>query len=330
MLTRPADLSDLEVVEALRTGWLMEPAGVEYSAVGFGSHHWRVADGVGRRWFLSIDDLVERRRLTDDLPSDAYDRLRAALLTARALEDSGAAFVVAPVMTTDGDVVQRIRDRYVAALYPWVDGRLREFGETFTNAERDAVLRMIGVLHGSTAAISEVAQVEDFVLPQRDEIVAALDEMGTPWDTGPYGQRTRSWLAEHASRIEQLLAEHEQLADQARQRPDRMVLTHGEPHPGNLIDAPGGWMLVDWDTALLAPPERDLWHLQGTAPSSFDAYISTTGRAVLPPMFDFYRLSWELDDVASFVVRFRRAHGDTADARAEWANMEHRSLWGDE
>ncbi len=35
-----------------------------------------------------------------------------------------------------------------------------------------------------------------------------------------------------------------------------MVLTHGEPHPGNTLMTNGGWVVVDWDTTLIA--ERDL------------------------------------------------------------------------
>ena len=32
----------------------------------------------------------------------------------------------------------------------------------------------------------------------------------------------------------------------------RMVLTHGEPHPGNTMRTVDGWRLIDWDTALVA------------------------------------------------------------------------------
>ena len=35
-----------------------------------------------------------------------------------------------------------------------------------------------------------------------------------------------------------------------------VVVTHGEPHVGNAIRTEAGWMLVDWDTTLLAPPEN--------------------------------------------------------------------------
>ncbi len=132
----------------------------------------------------------------------------------------------------------------------------------------------------------------------------------------------RSWFEVRANRIEHMLEEHDRLAEQARQRPDRMVLTHGEPHPGNLIETTDGWLLVDWDTALVAPPERDLWHLQGAEPSIFGAYTSVAHHDVLPTMLDLYRTAWELDDIASLAARFHRAHDDTEDARHEWANMQ--------
>ena len=41
----------------------------------------------------------------------------------------------------------------------------------------------------------------------------------------------------------------------------RLVITHGEPHPGNLIRTGNGLAMVDWDTVALAPRERDLWML---------------------------------------------------------------------
>ena len=321
MLTRPDDLSDLDVTEALRAGWDLEPVTVEYAAVGFGSHHWHVADDAGRRWFFSIDDLDTRRRSADDSRDDAYEWLHAALVSASAVRESGASFIVAPVRATDADVVRRIRDRYAAALYPFVDARSRGFDDTFSAAEREEVLRLIAQLHTSSAAAIGIAHVEDFVLSQRDEISRALDETGTRWDTGPYGELARSWFVAQGRRIEQLLREHDRQADRARQQPDRMVLTHGEPHPGNLMQTPDGWMLVDWDTALIAPPERDLWSIAELG--AFDAYTNITSSVVSPAMLDLYRLAWELGDVASFAARFRRAHGDTADARAEWANIEH-------
>ena len=37
------------------------------------------------------------------------------------------------------------------------------------------------------------------------------------------------------------------------------VVTHGEPHPVNVMQTDAGRVLIDWDTVAIAPPERDLW-----------------------------------------------------------------------
>jgi spectinomycin phosphotransferase/16S rRNA (guanine(1405)-N(7))-methyltransferase len=104
-----------------------------------------------------------------------------------------------------------------------------------------------------------------------------------------------------------------------------MMLTHGEPHPGNFIQVGPQPLLVDWDTTLIAPPERDLWLLDPGDGSFTDAYHRATGREILPPMLDLYRLTWELSDIVGCVTRFTAEHGDTVTDRAEWEIL-NRSL----
>jgi spectinomycin phosphotransferase len=94
-----------------------------------------------------------------------------------------------------------------------------------------------------------------------------------------------------------------------------MVLTHGEPHPGNLLRAGGRWLLIDWETALVAPPERDLWPGNG---SFRDAYVRRGGRDVRPEVIELYRLRWRLSEIALYTALFRGEHGDTEDERLSW------------
>ncbi len=55
----------------------------------------------------------------------------------------------------------------------------------------------------------------------------------------------------------------EELRSQAE--PSPWAVCHGDPHLGNLIVVPGSEevTLVDWDDAVLAPPERDLMFVLG-------------------------------------------------------------------
>ncbi len=316
MLTRP-ELADRTLVAALREGWGIV-LDVEYLPVGFGSHHWRGVDAPGRRWFVTVDDLAAKARDAEDSLAAVQARLRAALGTARAVADTGAGYVLAPLPRAGGEVLARIGERYAAAVYPYVDGVSPGWGGELAAADRRAVLKMIAGLHATPENVRRGAGVEDFLLPRRDALHQALGELGRPWAGGPYGERARALLADHAHTIERLLAHFDDLVAEARREPERMVLTHGEPHPGNLLRADAGWLLIDWDTALVAPPERDLWHLDPGDGSVLDAYARETGRPVRSAMVELYRLGWRLTEIALYTATFRGDHRDTEDTRLSW------------
>ena len=119
---------------------------LEYLTIGFGSHHWRAVDTDDRPWFVTVDDVVAKRRARDEDATTVFERLRAALTTANDLRDSGADFVVAPLPGRTGTVVQRISARFALALYPFLDG-VTANGEYGSAVDRHAVLEMVTTIH---------------------------------------------------------------------------------------------------------------------------------------------------------------------------------------
>ncbi len=323
MRTRPEDLPDAVLLGALAESWDLDIASLEYLAVGFGSHHWCATDTGDRRWFVTADDLDAKRNATDELPETTFERLRAALATAHAVSDAGAAFVVSPIPTCDGAVVRQISTRFALALYPFVDGRSLASGYE-SDSDRLAVLDLIVNLHASPAVLTRDTLVDDFAVACRDELMRALGDAAGRCDQGPFSERARILLSRHASEVLRLLARYDQLADEARgEGADRLVLTHGEPHFANVIFTSAGPVLIDWDTTMIAPPERDLWMLESGDGKVVDTYTKVTGRHVLPPMLDLYRLRWDLTEVALYTALFRQAHADDADARQSWEDLNH-------
>jgi spectinomycin phosphotransferase/16S rRNA (guanine(1405)-N(7))-methyltransferase len=94
-----------------------------------------------------------------------------------------------------------------------------------------------------------------------------------------------------------------------------VVVTHGEIHPGNVMVTSKGWVIVDWDTVLIAPPERDLWRLAQGGRSVLRAYADATGTAPNEWLVDLYGIRWDLAEIASFAADFRKPHEDTEDSR---------------
>ena len=320
MRTPPDALSGDALVSALARGWQVTVASMVYRPVGFGSHHWEIIDAEGTRWFVTADELQTKRHSLREPLNAAFDRLRAPLAAARNLRDYGHTFVVAPVPTLDGEPLARANDRFAVALYPFVAGESFPWGEFSAPGHRRAVLDLIIAVHTAPSTARRHAMTDDFMVPHRDELEAALDPAADIGDCGPYARATSALLAENAAPIRRQLARYDKIVMASRAQPSRTVLTHGEPHPGNTMLTSEGWRLIDWDTALLAPPERDLWiPLRDPGDGSIlGAYAEATGVRPLPSMLELYRMRWNLADIAIDVSRFRKHHVGSLDDDKSW------------
>ncbi len=250
----PEELETSALIAVLADDWGLDVEAVDYAAVGGGSYHWLVKDLEGTRSFVTADDLDQKPWLGKTRES-AFDGLRRAFDTAVALRDSGVGFVVAPIPTSQGETVRRIGPRHTIALFPFVDGEPGTFG-TYETAERAALLAMLADLHEATPLAASVARRIDLALPGREKLEAALQAMNQTWSGGPLSEPARRTLAPHASDVAELLALLDRLSADVATRGTDWVITHGEPHGGNVIRAGESYVLVDWDTVALAPRTR--------------------------------------------------------------------------
>jgi len=307
-------------VMCLAGGWGLDVASVRYAPVGFGSHHWDVRDAAGERYFVTVDDLDVKGWLGDDRDS-AFAGLQVAFDAAVALHRDGRlSFVVAPIPAIGGETVLRLEPRYGVALFPFVDvsgGSVMEH----TPGERAHVVRLLADLHAATPVAAGIARRRHLDLPHRRRLEAALDDPDRPWTGGPLSEPVRDLLAGHAPALRQRLLTFDRLAAELAVAERDVVITHGEPHGGNLPRAGDQLVLVDWDTVGLAPPERDLW-MVGDDAEALALYAEITGRQVDPRAIELYRLRWALDDISSFTNQLRSPHARTADAEKAWKGLQ--------
>jgi spectinomycin phosphotransferase/16S rRNA (guanine(1405)-N(7))-methyltransferase len=323
MFTRPDGLADETIAAVLGARWGFEPINLVYQAVGFGSHHWLAIGQEGEARFLTVDDLRKSAPSTPDGTTDgAFARLARSYRTARDLADAGLDFVVAPLASDDGDVLARVDARYSMVVHPYLEGsRAGEYGEFRSSADRDAVLECVVALHAAPPATAPHADVERGFLPGRRELTVALDHVDESWRTGPYGERASLLLRDHARGVRRLLDHYDRLVGAVCADRDRMVVTHGEPHASNVVIDVRGARLVDWESALVAPPERDLWVLDPGDGSILAAYAESTGVAPVPETLDYFRLWYDLFEIAGYVTLFRSPHTDSADTAESWKNL---------
>lgn len=305
MRARPESLDDDAVLAALRAGWDFDTQRVEHVPLGGGSYHWEVTDATGLRCFATVDDLT-RKAWLGPAGDATFAGLQRALDSALALRDAGLAFVVAPIRTRGGESLRRLDSRYAIAVYPFVSGEVGQFGRFENHEHRRAVIKMLAELHDASGSAARAG----FDIPGLEHLERALRELDEPWTGGPLSEPARAAVANAESELTELLALSGRLAAEAQREGSEWVITHGEPHAGNILRTSDGWRLVDWDTVALAPRERDLWMpLLGGDDGLADLY----GKPVSSAALGFFRLAWDLKDLAEYLVVFRSPHEENAD-----------------
>ena len=190
--------------------------------------------------------------------------------------------------------------------------------------DRAAVIALLAELHHATPAVASVARSVGLDLPGRQHIEDGLRELNHRWEGGPFSEPARQALAGHASDVAELLALADRFAADAGRRGSSWVVTHGEPHAANVMRTSEGYLFVDWDTVALAPPERDLWMVVREGTDDATAYADATGHSLDEGALNFFRLTWDLKDLAERLKLLRSPHReneDTASAYDWMANV---------
>jgi spectinomycin phosphotransferase len=307
----PADIRDSDVAAALARQWALAVQDLSYLPIGFGGYHWLAVDQAGSRWFVTVSELAAP--WVPDLP--------AAMQTAAWLAtEAGLEFVVAPVPTRAGQVVGTLDSPHALTLFPYLDAAPSRFEDPVDDGDRAAIIDMLARLH---TAIPEGIQVpgQPLQLTACQAIDQALASLGVPWTGGPYAEPGRDLLARYERPLRQAFARFDGLLDQVREAGGPHVITHGEPHPGNLLRTRAGLCLVDWDTTALARPERDLWWvISGDQDAA--RYSRRTGWTVNQDALALYRLRWGLNDISEFLSEIRGPHQRTADTLVSWTGLQ--------
>jgi spectinomycin phosphotransferase len=316
----PDGIDERELARALAGEWGLAATALRYAPVGGGDHHWELTDRAGGRWFITVAGLAAGWRGTS--PAEGLADLRAALGTVSALRQAGLDFAVPPVPARTGQPLVPLGPEHAVTVFPWLDGEAGRFGEPLPAADRLTLITHLVRLHNATVVAGAGAPVRSPELAGRDGLVAALGDLGRPWLGGPYGQPARRLLAGQAAGLHRALARFDGLIDEARQT-GPPVLTHGEPHPGNVFrDRSGALRLIDWDTVGLALPERDLWDVAVPGSAEAEHYTELTGRPVSPVAVEAYRMRWALDDIRLAIHELRGPHERTPDTELNWTTLQ--------
>ncbi|MEU4401944.1 aminoglycoside phosphotransferase family protein [Micromonospora orduensis] len=188
----------------------------------------------------------------------------AGLAVSAYLAGQGVPGVPAPLRTRDGRLWAD-RDGRRLTVVPWVSDR-RALDCPMTAAHWRSYGEVLAAVH-AVPVTDELARLLPRGGSAYPRIVAATRAVARrlrdPAPDPVAAELALIWSAA-ADRVSLLTRSVERLAADRRDRPGTPVVCHGDPHLGNLLLGPDGrvW-LIDWDDAVLAPPECDLMFVTG-------------------------------------------------------------------
>ncbi len=295
MLTAPERVTDAEVRDVVRGHWLHGAETAVHLPVGFGAHHWEVADGTGHRLFVTLDALGARH---------SPESLEGAYAGAAALSRAGLRGAWPSIRARSGTFTVPFGDGALSAT-GWLEGRTPTEADSAAPHHVDEVVAVLDGLHRSRppGGIPVWAPCVGAGFPRQ-----LREQTAAPWTRGPFGEEARAAIVDRLPDIDRWTRRYLTLAEEAHRHRDTWVATHGEPHHANQMITPDGLWLVDWESLALAPRERDL----------VDLVDGGADRGARPlgarePMLELFRLDWRLFEIADYAAWFRGPHGRSTD-----------------
>jgi spectinomycin phosphotransferase len=209
-------------------------------------------------------------------------------------------------------------------LFNFIDGKVIGCDTPLSDDILSRLASLVGILHKSTPEVGVgYSHVEGFDIIFEDELVDGLDALERITARDSQGkQALRELLLPRKGEILGYLNRLKELQRLARAAEKEMVLCHTDLHGDNLImNDQGDLYILDWEGAILAPPEHDLFFF-AWEDRFVDLFLANYEREFGPVsldsnVFGFYYYRRNLEDLTDWIVRILYENTDEKQNRSD-------------
>ena len=183
----------------------------------------------------------------------------ASITIPKFLFDLGIKQIIPSLTTQAGQLWANI-DPFIVILYPFVEGH-NGFEVNLSDQQRIEFGEALKRFHTADipSVITEGIRRELFSPRWREMVKLFLERIDNETFNEPVAVRLAAFLKTQHDETTELVRRSEQLALELQAKSPEYILCHGDIHAWNLlIDINDALYLVDWDTLIFAPKERDL------------------------------------------------------------------------
>lgn len=312
MLTKPP-LTDQEITACLHSAYGFDVEAISFLPLGFDFNTavYRITINNGADYFLKLR---------------SSEFLEASVSVPKYLAGLGLKSVIEPLTTKAGQLWTNL-DAFKAILYPYVEGRNGVEAKLSEDqwAQFGATLKR---LHNTDIPnnVTNDLQQEKFSSKWRGAVKAFLMGITKEVFKEPVAVKTAEFLQSKSSEILKIIERAEELAIALQTQLPKYVLCHADIHGWNLIvDQEGALYIVDWDTLIFAPKERDLmfigagiWDSSLTSAEEESLFYRGYGQTEInPDAIAYYRFERIIQDIGEYCEHIFLSDEDDADDRMQ-------------
>lgn len=249
MLEKP-NIQDSVILSRINAEYNLHATNLRFLPLGadMGTAVYQVITGDGATYFLKLRKGFEEISVTVPL----------------FLKSQGVTEIISPIETKSKQGWADFGE-YKIILYPFIKGE-NGFEAELSNGHKRVLGATLKAIHSVQLPLELKRQIpqETFSAKFRESMKSFQEKVEEQIYDDPVAARLVEFIKSKRGEIDHLIERAEVLASKLQSKPLEFVLCHADIHGGNmLIGEDGEFYVVDWDTPLLAPKERDLMFIGG-------------------------------------------------------------------
>lgn len=294
-----------ELTGAVQQGYGIELENIEFMLRGFGGDCYQAETRTAASYFLKLHDPIANQ-MTAASSRDFYLPLMYQLHSKQILPD-----IPNLVKTLDESLSLQIGTKTLVVT-DFIEGELVGFGQL----PEPILLRLaelVGNLHNCRSELEfEHPFIDQFEIVFEQELLESFGILSELPESASPGQKlVRELILPRQGQITADIKILKALQTYARNTHKPKVICHTDLHGGNLMtDNRGTLYILDWENALIAPPEHDLFFFAGEN-GFWELFWPHYTRqfpaaSIDPELLRFYFYRRALEDVADFIFTILR------------------------
>ncbi|MBO1005338.1 phosphotransferase [Pseudogracilibacillus auburnensis] len=274
----PYDIPFEQLVDVINSHYPINARALTFIPVGDKSYSYQIDCVNGEKYYLKLLD--RRHQQVEIKQTDYYLPLLLELHHKNLFPHA-----IYPLLNNRNEWKAEL-ENILLILFPWIEGDTLANAYPLSKNQVRTIAKLAAKLHQTTPAIAGEVQLpfEKFDVSFLDELLVNIEKLvNQSLDLADYKLALSKLLIPKKDDIHSFTFLVKELNAIFIKKEMDLVLCHGDLWGGNLIQAKGGITIIDWESVILAPFEREMAGYVTQSPLDFiDAYSKQMGRKIKP------------------------------------------------